>query len=70
MAAWIIGGGVFAGCWLAFFVAASLVDEDVNHWDWTGSGPGARTKMRMGALTGLAALVPAGAIWAFVRLLA
>jgi hypothetical protein len=51
---------------LAFvvFVCVLLVDEDVNHWNWSGNGPSAFAYARFFLLSGFIAAIPvAGVAW-------
>jgi hypothetical protein len=60
----VIAAVAFAVLWFLLFLFASLVDEDVNHWNWpSGGGPGVLATIRMATLTGVVSAGVVGAAW-------
>lgn len=58
----------FLTLWLVAFTLASLVAEDVNHWDWpTAGGPRRSATARLAVTTAVAAALPVALAWLLLR---
>ena len=69
MLVWAAVAATWVCCSFVVFFVASLVDEDVNHWSWTGNGPAPSRTVALIAAALAVGAIPTGLLLVTIRLL-